>query len=92
MHIEFFFHNPTRQKYEKKNYLPASEARRQVANLTERKKILYAVSKICVSVLSDINFEINYLTTGKTEWAENSARTSEVKMFYIKGDGSCNLT
>ena len=58
---------------------PASEASREVANLTERKNLktpVYGVKEfVCLSVclsacLSVINFDPNYLRTGKTEWAE----------------------
>ena len=45
--------------------------RREVANLTERKNPhtpVYGVKKfVC---LSNINFDPNYLTTGRAEWAE----------------------
>ena len=50
---------------------PASQASRDVANLTERKKPhapVYGVKEfVCLSVT---NFDPNYLGTGRTEWAE----------------------
>ena len=48
-----------------------SEANREVANLTERKKMhnpVYDVKEFdCLSIT---NFDPNYLRTGKTEWTE----------------------
>ena len=47
-----------------------SQASREVANLTERKKHtpVYGVKEfVCLSVG---NFDPNYLKTGKTEWAK----------------------
>ena len=54
---------------------PASEVRREVANLTERKNQhtpLYGVKVfVCLSVRPSVtNFDPNYLRTGKTEQAE----------------------
>ena len=50
---------------------PASEASKEVANLTWRKNLhtpLYGVKEfVCLSVT---NFDLNYLRTGKIEWAE----------------------
>ena len=50
---------------------PASEASREVANLTERKyphTPVYGVKEfVCLSVTK---FDPNYLRTGKTKWAE----------------------
>ena len=50
---------------------PASEASREVANLTEKKNPptpVYGVQEfVCLSVT---NFDPNYLGTGRTEWAE----------------------
>ena len=52
-------------------YPPASEANREVANLTKRKNPhtpVYGVKEfVCLSVTK---FNPNYLRTGKTEWAE----------------------
>ena len=51
-------------------YPPASEASREVANLTERKNPHTPVHGVKNFVrLSVINFNPNYLRTGKTEWA-----------------------
>ena len=55
---------------------PASEANRELANLTERKVHThpYMVSKnlsVCLPVcLSVTNFDLNYIRTGEIEWAE----------------------
>ena len=54
-------------------YLPASEASSEVANLNERRNLHTSGVKefVCLSVcLSVINFDPNYLRTGRTEWAE----------------------
>ena len=59
---------------------PASKARREVANLTERKNLhtpVYGVKEfVCLSV---VNFDPNYLRTGKREWAEIFFWTSMAK-------------
>ena len=53
-----------------------SEASRKVANLTERKNLHTPriwCQRICLSVyLSVVNFDPNYLTTGKTEQAKKN--------------------
>ena len=52
------------------NFPPASEASREVENLTERKKSTNPriwCQRICLSVSK---FDHNYLRTCKTEWAE----------------------
>ena len=57
------------------NYYPsASAASREVANLTERKINIppYMVSKNLSVRLSAVNFDPNYLRTGKTEWANKN--------------------
>ena len=51
--------------------LPASEASREVENLTERKNPhtpVYGVKKFVP--LSVIKFDPHFLRTGRTEWAE----------------------
>ena len=52
-------------------YPPASKANREAANLTERKNPhtpVYGVKEfVCLSI---INFDPNYLRTGRTEWAD----------------------
>ena len=52
-------------------YPPASEASREVANLTERKNThppVHGVKElVCLSVM---NFDLNYLRTGKIGWAD----------------------
>ena len=54
-----------------KNLSPASKGSREVANLTWRKNLhtpVYGVKEfVCLSVM---NFDPNYLRTGKIEWAE----------------------
>ena len=73
-------------------FFPASEASREVANLTLRKDPhthLYIVSKnlpvkkkkkkkfVCLSVcLSVAKFDLNYLRTGEIEWADIFFRIS----------------
>ena len=53
---------------------PASEASREVANLTERKNLHtpeYGVKEFfLLSCLSVVNFDPNYLRTSRTEWAD----------------------
>ena len=59
------------QKYKPK----AIEASREVANLTEKKYTYPRIwcQRICPSVcLSVINFDLNYLRTGQTEWAKKN--------------------
>ena len=50
---------------------PASQASREVANLAKRKNVhtpVFGVKKfVCPSV---VNFDPNYLRTGKTEWGK----------------------
>ena len=52
-------------------YPPASEAIKELADLTERKNPhtpVYGVKEsVCLSVT---NFELNYLWTGRIEWSE----------------------
>ena len=60
---------------------PASEASREVANLTERKNqhtAVYSVKEfVCLSVCPSVTkFDPNHLRTIKTEWAEKKLRTS----------------
>ena len=53
------------------DYPPASEARWEVANLTERKNLhtpVYGVKFVCLSV---INFDPNYLGTCKTDFTKD---------------------
>ena len=58
----------------------ASEVSREVANLTERKNPhTNMVSKNLSVYLSLVNFDPNYLGTGRTEWAEKNIRTSLAK-------------
>ena len=54
-------------------YPPASEASKEVANLTERKNPHTPIwcQRICLSVcLSITHFDLNSLRTGEIEWAE----------------------
>ena len=64
----------------KSSYHPASEASREVANLTERKNLhtpVYGVKEFVF--LSVVNFDPNYLRTSKTELAKKSFRLSKAK-------------
>ena len=69
------------QKEKRKNLPPASQASREVANLTERKNLhtpVYGVKEfVCLSVcLSVANFVPDYLRTGRTEWAKKMSVTN----------------
>ena len=63
----------TWSKMERKYNPPGSEVCRKLANSTERKNLPTPVCgvKECV-YMSVLNFNPNYLRTGKTEWAKKS--------------------
>ena len=67
------------------HYPPASEASREVANLTEIKNPhapVYGVKEFVR--LSVTKFDPNYLRTGKAEWAEIFYSTSMAKRYISK--------
>ena len=69
-----------KERGRKRDNPQASEGSREVANSTERKNPhtpVYGVKEcVCLSV---INFDPNYLRTGRTEWPEIALRTSKAK-------------
>ena len=71
-----------------KFYTPASEARKEEANLTERKNLhtpVYGVKEfVCLSVCQDaMNFDPNYLRTGRTEWTDIFFISTELLVLFF---------
>ena len=65
-------------------YPPTSKARREVANLTEKKNPHTPVNGVKEFVcLSLVNFDPNHLKTGRTEGAENKFATLAARAVFV---------